>query len=109
MRSDRKNWLITGGAGFIGSNLLSALLQNNLARQIRIVDDLSTGSLAAVKQLAPFRMVNVAFAEAMGKQEGVELAQVSVTDVGAAKRLTPVFSLPSTIPLPMRRPMFLEF
>lgn len=35
--------LITGGAGFIGSNLVSLLLQNGI--EVNVLDDLSTGSL----------------------------------------------------------------
>jgi len=87
-KSDLKNWLITGGAGFIGANLLSALLQRGTVRQIRIVDDLSTGSIATVKHLTPLRVLDSGSAEPMGKDAGVELVQVSVTDGDAAKRLT---------------------
>ena len=36
--------LITGGAGFIGSNLVDLLLENN--HQLTIIDDLSTGKIA---------------------------------------------------------------
>lgn len=37
--------LITGGAGFIGSNLARHLLANDPAGEVRIIDDLSTGRL----------------------------------------------------------------
>ena len=39
-------FLVTGGAGFIGSNLCEAIL--NLGYRVRCLDDLSTGSQANV-------------------------------------------------------------
>jgi UDP-N-acetylglucosamine/UDP-N-acetylgalactosamine 4-epimerase len=37
--------LITGGAGFIGSNLVAALLQDERVSLVRVLDNLATGSL----------------------------------------------------------------
>ena len=39
----KKNILITGGAGFIGSNIVEFLLKNNV-KKVRVVDNLSTGN-----------------------------------------------------------------
>jgi len=36
--------LVTGGAGFIGSNLVSALLQEQRVSQVKVLDNLATGS-----------------------------------------------------------------
>ena len=36
--------LITGGAGFIGSNLVEALLKLETVSMVRVLDNLSTGS-----------------------------------------------------------------
>ena len=37
-------YLVTGGAGFIGSNIVDALVRRG--ERVRILDDFSTGSLA---------------------------------------------------------------
>ena len=43
MSKARKNILVTGGAGFIGSNLVEALINDDRVAQVRVIDDLSTG------------------------------------------------------------------
>jgi UDP-glucose 4-epimerase len=44
-----KNVIVTGGAGFIGSNLVERLLEDN---EVTIIDDLSTGKIKNVEDLA---------------------------------------------------------
>ena len=44
-----KTFLITGGAGFIGSNLVQYLLENG-AKLVRILDNLSNGYYENIKQ-----------------------------------------------------------
>lgn len=39
----KKNILVTGGAGFIGSNLVGALLSDERVGKVRVLDNLSTG------------------------------------------------------------------
>jgi UDP-N-acetylglucosamine/UDP-N-acetylgalactosamine 4-epimerase len=41
----KKNILVTGGAGFIGSHLVDALLSDNRVNKVRVLDNLATGSL----------------------------------------------------------------
>jgi UDP-N-acetylglucosamine/UDP-N-acetylgalactosamine 4-epimerase len=41
--------LITGGAGFIGSNLAEALLQDSRVTKVRVLDNLATGSLENIE------------------------------------------------------------
>ena len=41
-------FLITGGAGFIGSNLVAYLLDNN-AKKVRVLDNLSTGFMKNIE------------------------------------------------------------
>ncbi len=49
MSQERKNILITGGAGFIGSNLTEVLLEDSRVNKIRVLDDLSNGFIDNIK------------------------------------------------------------
>src|SRR5437762_10730896 len=42
--------LVTGGAGFIGSNLVEGLLRNDQIERLRVIDNLSTGSIANIEE-----------------------------------------------------------
>ena len=44
MRAQAKKWVVTGGAGFIGSHIIKELVSRG--QEVRAVDDFSTGSLA---------------------------------------------------------------
>ena len=44
-----KQFLVTGGAGFIGSHIVSYLL-NNGAKQVRVLDNLSTGFMSNLEE-----------------------------------------------------------
>lgn len=46
----RKKLIITGGAGFIGSNLTEKYLSDERIEKVRIIDDLSNGYYANLKQ-----------------------------------------------------------
>ncbi|MDY6987198.1 MAG: NAD-dependent epimerase/dehydratase family protein [Thermodesulfobacteriota bacterium] len=48
-----RHWLITGGCGFIGTNLISHLLCQHSAR-IRVLDDLSTGTREGLAEACEF-------------------------------------------------------
>jgi len=55
-RSVASRYLITGGAGFIGSHLAEALLARGDA--VTVIDDLSTGSLDNVRRFVPLPHFN---------------------------------------------------
>ncbi len=46
----KKNILVTGGAGFIGSNLVEALLQDERVGKVRVLDNLATGYLQNIEE-----------------------------------------------------------
>jgi UDP-glucose 4-epimerase len=50
-------WLVTGGCGFIGTNLIAALRDEG-SHRIRVYDDLSVGSERALAALGPVRRVD---------------------------------------------------
>ena len=47
---EQLNVLVTGGAGFIGSNIVEYLLKNNV-KSVRILDNLATGKMNNIQQL----------------------------------------------------------
>ncbi len=61
--------LVTGGAGFIGSNLAEVLAEEN---EVVILDDLSTGSMENIKGFL--------------KRKNVKLIRGSITDMGLLQR-----------------------
>ena len=47
------NLLITGGAGFIGSNLVEKFLHDDRVALVRVVDDLSNGYFENIEEFLP--------------------------------------------------------
>ncbi len=73
-----KNWLITGGCGFIGVNLIDYLRKHNPETNIRILDNLSVGSREDLNEVASFKEV---FVKDLGPHpSGVELFVGDIQD-----------------------------
>ena len=53
------NWLITGGCGFIGTALIKQLLGKNLAKNIRVLDNLTVGTKEDLATVCDFTEVDV--------------------------------------------------
>ena len=71
-RRDRRRYLITGGAGFIGSHLAEGLLDGGGCECLVLLDDFSTGRAGHVSHLT---------------SERVDLVQGSVKDAGLVDEL----------------------
>ncbi len=55
----KKNWLITGGCGFLGTALIRHLRKNKLAEHIRVLDNLTVGTKEDLAQASSFRETEV--------------------------------------------------
>jgi UDP-glucose 4-epimerase len=71
-RRDRRRYLITGGAGFIGSHLAEDLLEGERCERLVVLDDFSTGSADHIAHL---------------RAADVELVEGSVKDCGLVDEL----------------------
>lgn len=73
-----QHWLITGGCGFIGVNLVAHLLAQQPATQIRILDNLSVGTRHDLAAVSAFR--EIAVQDCQGPPQGVELLVGDIRD-----------------------------
>lgn len=79
-----KNWLITGGCGFIGVNLIDFLCTHSPETNIRILDNLSVGSRDDLWEVASFKEV---FVKDLGLHpSGVELFVGDIQDYDTCLR-----------------------
>lgn len=74
-------WLITGGCGFIGINLIHRLLDNPNA-QIQVLDNLSVGTIDALATVTDFSE-----SEEMDANSRVTLTRGDILDVDLAERV----------------------
>lgn len=86
-------WLITGGCGFIGRNLIAVLLAEK-KHFIRVIDNLSVGSKEDLRQVCAFSETApedvVAPSDA---RQGVELIVGDILDAGLALRVCEGFDV----------------
>jgi UDP-glucose 4-epimerase len=71
-------WLVTGGCGFIGTSLISHLIENELAKDIRVLDNLYVGSRDDLNEVADFNELEAA--NISGGPDGVELMVGDIKD-----------------------------
>jgi len=81
-----KKAIVTGGAGFIGSNLVDELINQNI--QVSIIDDLSTGHKENLNPKATFYNVDISKADPLRLQTIMEEADI-VFHLAALARVQP--------------------
>src|SRR5215470_2192152 len=80
-------WLITGGCGFIGRNLVQALrARSNEA--IRIIDNLSVGTRDDLLGITPFAEFDPATVRGSDPHAPIELVVGDIGDAGLVERVT---------------------
>lgn len=79
-----RNWLITGGCGFVGTALIRRLLDDAPDLSIRVVDNLSGGSLRDLERVACVRALDDGIPPMAA--QGVELVTADIRDANAAMR-----------------------
>ena len=79
-----RRWLITGGCGFIGCNLVRHLLAEG-GHRIRVLDNLEVGRAGALRALAPVVEVAAAACGASGPGERLELVVDDILDAEAVQ------------------------
>ncbi|HUE17625.1 MAG TPA: SDR family oxidoreductase [Planctomycetaceae bacterium] len=88
------NYLVTGGAGFIGSHLATALVERG--ESVRVFDDLSTGSLANLAHLLPTRVEFV-----QGDVTNRKQVEQAVRDVDVVFHHAALASVPRSVADPL--------
>jgi UDP-N-acetylglucosamine 4-epimerase len=92
------NILVTGGAGFIGSNLVKHFLNDNRIGIVRVLDDLSTGRL---ENLGEFER-DARFEFVKGDISNYEVCKVACKGIHRISHQAALGSVPRSIENPMR-------
>ncbi len=89
----KKNILVTGGAGFIGSNLCDALLNDERVNKVRVLDNLATGSKKNIEHL----FSNPRFEFIEGDIRGYETCQKVCEEIDMVSHQAALGSVPRSI------------
>ena len=93
----RKNILITGGAGFIGSNLAAALLQDERVAKVRVFDNLATGFLKNLDDLK----LDPKFEFVQGDIRDIEACRTAMKDIHLVSHQAALGSVPRSVKDPL--------
>lgn len=89
-----KKYLVTGGAGFIGSNIVRKLLE--LGEEVRVLDNLSTGKIENIKPL----LEKIEFIE--GDFTDLEVAKKAVRGIDYVLHQGAIPSVPRSVDDPIK-------
>lgn len=89
---DKKTFLVTGGAGFIGSNLVEYLLQNG-AGKVRVLDNLATGRRSNIEEF----ISNPAFEFLEGDIRDLDTCRKAVKGIQYVSHQAALGSVPRSI------------
>jgi len=90
------SFLVTGGAGFIGSNLVAYLLGHN-AKKVRVLDNLATGFLKNIQQFSD----NPRFEFMEGDIRDLEVCKAAMEDMDYVSHQAALGSVPRSINDPL--------
>jgi len=84
MEIKHKNWLITGGCGFIGVNLIKTLKELSPDINIRVLDNFSVGTPEDLKEVTEFKLLKLE--DIKGPPKGIEVVQGDIRDFETVKK-----------------------
>ncbi len=90
---ENKRFLVTGGCGFIGSNIVEYLLENNVSF-VRVIDNLSTGNKKNIEYLLD-KYVNIEFM--YGDITNIEICRKAVSGIDIICHQAALGSVPRSI------------
>ncbi len=93
----KKKILITGGSGFIGSNIVEYLITNKNISLIRILDNLSTGKMENIKPFLKTKNVEFMY----GDISNLETCRKAVKDIDIICNQAALGSVPRSIKDPL--------
>ena len=91
--------LVTGGCGFIGSNLVEYFLENNLFSEITILDNLSTGKIENISELLK-NYKNLHFIE--GDINNLNTCKEAVKNINVICHQAALASVPASLEDPIK-------
>jgi UDP-N-acetylglucosamine 4-epimerase len=96
MQIQQKSFLVTGGAGFIGSNIVAFLLQNK-AKEVRVLDNFSTGYKTNIEEF----LSNTSFKLLTGDITRLDDCMNATKDVDVVLHQAALGSVPRSIKDPI--------